>query len=504
MAVPDWAKTLRKKGQIIKKEGTNLYLYEVSYKYDPAKKRSRTIPGRYLGRLDEKKGLIPASARKAVRKPEYTAPLEYGASELLESLGSDMREKLIECFGKDDGDAIMAIGKIGLIDKEPEKRIHAVYETSYEKIRHPDLSLSGSSISRLTERIGKDRKSQMAFMKAFIGDATHVIFDGTRLVCYSKDISDAQIGYNHSGIKDPQINLMYCFSLKPVKMPVYFMPFPGNRPDIANIRTSLKELNIRDAYLIADKGFACESNLTAIRRCGMTALWPIRRDSSLIDYSFLEGRSLVAAFGSSFFAYHGRTVYYKVMQEYEEAEEPEKRKRGRPKKDEEPPMKKVLKEQIVLYVDSRLYEDEMDTYTMGINLRRDGFTPEGLVSSEKYFGTIALAIDKKEDPIAQFTMYKERELIEDGNKAYKHVLDDFASNKQCTDTYNGWLFLNHISLMLYYRVFNKIKEKRKTDEISVEDVMDTLKRVTIFKADEEWVRKEPTLKELKSITEIFK
>ena len=167
-------------------------------------------------------------------------------------------------------------------------------------------------------------------------------------------------------------------------------------------------------------------------------------------------------------------------------------------------MKKVLKEQIVLYVDSRLYEDEMDTYTMGINLRRDGFTPEGLVSSEKYFGTIALAIDKKEDPIAQFTMYKERELIEDGNKAYKHVLDDFASNKQCTDTYNGWLFLNHISLMLYYRVFNKIKEKRKTDEISVEDVMDTLKRVTIFKADEEWVRKEPTLKELKSITEIFK
>ena len=76
--------------------------------------------------------------------------------------------------------------------------------------------------------------------------------------------------------------------------------------------------------------------------------------------------------------------------------------------------------------------------------------------------------------IAPKEMYKERELIKDGNKAYKHVLGKFASNKRNSFTYSGWLFFNHISLMLYYRVLAKITEKNLQSRYSVEHMYENL------------------------------
>lgn len=246
MAIPEWAKRLKGKKQLIKDVGGRFYLYEAKYVYSSKKKRTMTKPGKYLGRLDEDKGLIKADIRmNADDLKSISAPLEYKATALLEELGSDIRENLRKCFGTEDGDAIMAIGKFGLTDKQPEKRIRNAYECSYESISHPGLALSKSSISLLSERIGKNRDAQLKFMHKYIDDSSHIIFDGTRLVCYSKGISEARIGYNHNQIWDPQVNLMYCFSLKPVKSPVYYFPFPGNSPDMSNIGYCIKEAGIK-------------------------------------------------------------------------------------------------------------------------------------------------------------------------------------------------------------------------------------------------------------------
>lgn len=132
-----------------------------------------------------------------------------------------------------------------------------------------------------------------------------------------------------------------------------------------------------------------------------------------------------------------------------------------------------------------------------------GYTPEGLKESSKYFGTIALAMNSDISPKEMFEMYKERELIEDGNKAYKHVLGKFASNKTNSFTYSGWLFFNHISLMLYYRILAKIKEKNLQSNYSVEDVIDVTRRITRMKVGDEWIEKTPALSDMKPYKEIF-
>lgn len=118
-------------------------------------------------------------------------PLEYGTNDLLEKLGSDIRENLAEIFGEKEGNAIMAIAKIGVTEKEPEKRLVNAYRCSYESMRYPDLSLSPSSVSRLTKEIGLSRDLQLRFFHRYVDGSTHLIFDGTRLICFSKDIGDS-------------------------------------------------------------------------------------------------------------------------------------------------------------------------------------------------------------------------------------------------------------------------------------------------------------------------
>ena len=506
MSIPDWAKKLKSNKQLIKNVNGKYYLYEAKYVYSKEKKRTMTKPGKYLGRLDEKKGLVKADIRiPAIQQSSISAPLEYGATHLLEQLGSDIRKNLIEVFGQDEGDAIMAIGKFGLSDKEPEKRLRNAYECSYESILHPNLPLSKSSVSLLTEKIGKDRDAQLRFMHRYLDDSTHIIFDGTRLVCYSQGISEAQVGYNHNQIWDPQVNLMYCFSLKPVKAPVYFFPFPGNKTDLSNISYCINETGIKNVVLICDKGFKDNENSKLMKENGIKFLTPLKRNDTAIDYRFMgEQAGTAVPFGTNVFLYHNRPICFKVIQNYDYREVRTKRaKRGRPKTGEKDQFQKIQCDKIILFLDTALKNEEESTYCQKMANGEAGYTAEGLKESAKYFGTIALAMNDDMDPQEMFEMYKERELIEDGNKAYKHVLGDFASNKQNSYTYNGWLFLNHISLMLYYRVLSKIKEKKLQSKYSVEDVIDVAKRITMMKINEEWLENTPALSDMKPYTEVF-
>lgn len=86
----------------------------------------------------------------------------------------------------------------------------------------------------------------------------------------------------------------------------------------------------------------------------------------------------------------------------------------------------------------------------------------------RFMGTIALATNVKEKKTSKeiHEIYKERELIEDTNDAYKNVMSKNASYLQSMNSYYGWLFINQITLLLYYCVYSKIKEKEITSKSS--------------------------------------
>ena len=51
MTHPDWVLKFKQKGTLIMRRGDLYYLYRVTSKWDPEKKRARMKTGEYLGRI---------------------------------------------------------------------------------------------------------------------------------------------------------------------------------------------------------------------------------------------------------------------------------------------------------------------------------------------------------------------------------------------------------------------------------------------------------------------
>lgn len=94
-------------------------------------------------------------------------------------------------------------------------------------------------------------------------------------------------------------------------------------------------------------------------------------------------------------------------------------------------------------------------------------------------------------------------MIEDASKAYKNVLEIGALNLQSEKSYQGWLFINHIALLLYYRILNKIREHDMLKELSVKDMLFYLKRITMQRVQGKWIKEMGTKIQLNKLTAIF-
>lgn len=502
---PDWVEKHRGKGKEIKKIGKYYYLSEYKTVYNPETKKPKKISLGYIGRITED-GVIPAKRRlrSVDDTPKVSPPLEFGASHLLEILGKDIFDNLKEVF-PNDADTIFSLAKQYMIDPSPLKRRALIYENSYDSILHPNLKISSSSLHDFLNILGKKREQQVNFMKKYLLGQDYVIFDGTRLVSYSENMSLAQKGYNHCNLEDPQINLLYCFSLSPLKAPVYFRANAGDKSDYDTILNAIRELGLENVIIIADKGFGSDYNFDFFKRNHLNYIVPLRRNSKEIDYAKIDTSNISKFDG--YFDYRNRLIFFKILSEHKMVEKQVEavKKRGRPKKNV-PTEYEIIQEEkdmVVLYYDEQMKHQEFRDTSKRIINNNTNYTIEKLEEKQKSMGTLTIRSNKEVSPKELYKVYKEREIIEDSNKAYKHVLEIDASNLQNENTYNGWLFLNHISLMLYYRVFNKIKESDKTSKYSVADVIAMLKRVTKQKIDDKWITEIGTKVNIEKIREIF-
>ena len=484
-AYPDWVEKHRGEGKEIKMIGGRYYL--TSYEYRTVDGRRKKVSTGTLGTI-RPEGLIPSCKKGQTIRSQVTAPLEYGASFLLESLGNDILSNLNETFSSQLSGQIFEMAKIGLVSPSPFKRMDLIYSNSYDSRLRPNLPLSPSTITSVLNEIGSNREAQLNFMRKYYDGTEFIIFDGTRLVSHSL----GEKGYNHCNIDDPQMNLQYCFSLRPEKKPIYFKGFTGNKTDISILKTCIQESGLNNMIFIADKGYYSGSNAEELTKNGISYIMPIKRCDKIIDYASIDMSSMDGFDG--FFSFHSRTIFYKTIQRTSAAGAKGTDAKG--KTEETKPG-----ETIVLYFDQKMRGKEIMDSTCG----KDGGIDDLKERKFRSMGTIALATTIKEEktPKEIYEIYKERELIEDANDAYKNVMRKNASYLQNTNSYYGWLFINHITLLLYYRVYNKIKEKGMTSKYSVADVIEQTKRITIQEIAKEHIIEIGTKVEYDRLADIF-
>ncbi|MBR4674811.1 MAG: transposase [Victivallales bacterium] len=257
--------------------------------------------------------------------------------------------------------------------------------------------------------------------------------------------------YNSHGCHDPQLNLMYAIALKDNRLcPVFYKQYPGSVRDVSAFMNMLKEMGLKGALVITDKGLVKLSHLDELETLGLEYVMPLKRSSTEYSRAPLEMPGYSGF--SSRFEYNGRVIWY-----YEQ------------------PVADGDTHRYFLYVDETLRHLE-DTAHLPKRMGRE--TPEEIrkaAQAQIMHGTIVLKTNRMDfGGQDAYRCFKTREDVEQLFDTYK-VEEDFGTTSMHGETtLEACLFLNHISILMAYRVYAKLRDH---DALSKYAVVKTLQNL---------------------------
>lgn len=432
--IPPEIARFRKPGTQIKRIRGHYYLAKVTSKWDPVAKKVRKVYQGHLG-VVTKDGVVPRrSRRRPVDAKVYSK--EFGATWAVSELTSDIHEMLKKHF-PNDADWLYVTALLRCIRHCAMRYTEHFYDVSYLSERFPGLNLSSLNLSNLMTGLGFRRVQMVAFMREFIPEKdAYMLFDGTAMVCNSLNIYEAQRGYNSHGSHDPQINLMYAAAISGEKlMPVFYKRFPGSIRDLSAFENMRNEMGARNFIAINDKGFVKAKDQAKMEEIGLPYLAPLKRNSSEYERTPLEKPGLTGFQGR--FMYNGRIVWY-----YEQ------------------PVKAGAKHRYILYLDETLRHLEQSTVRGDDDIGNETAARVAKIAQRQLLcGTICLKTSLMEgDAKAIYSTYKTREEVEQLFDTYKAEEDFNTTGMHSSETQEACLFLNHLSIMMAYRVYNVLRK----------------------------------------------
>ena len=455
MAYPEWVEKQRRPGTNISCIRGKYYLYEVTSVWNKEKGRAQKKTGQYLGRITED-GLIPPREKKPTVS-EVIATREYGASSFLLSIGSEILEHLKDSF-PEDYSTIYTLAVLRVIERCPFKRADFLYERSYLSEVFGKLALSPAKLTSFLRTFGMKREQHVGFMKEYLSDSRYILFDGTNIISASEGMDINRMGYNSHRQYDPQVNLMYAFSTDEHR-PGYYRVIPGNIRDVSAFKKSVEELGLSNTVIIADKGFGSEQNFALLEESNLKYIIPLRRNNGHCNRERLKSGNKDSFDG--YFLFNRRAIWY---YSYEQN-----------------------KKRYLMFLDETLKAKEERDYLQNLEAGKEDFTHEGFMERQYSFGTIAFHTNLSDDPKEIYCLYKTRGEIEQTFDFLKNLLDQDHTYLQDKYAVEAWAFINHISLMLVYEIYSRLKSADLLSKYSVQDFIVHLKYIQRLKINNSWV-----------------
>ena len=458
---PQWALKHKRKGTELRLINGKYYLYEVTSKWDPQKKRARKITGKLLGRITEQ-GFIESKKRKAEREVaiKSVSVKEYGATQFLSTEMSDVIENLKRVF-PEEYKHIAAYSFLNILYKSPLKNVEFYFENSFLSNKYNDISLSPKKLTKLLKDIGSNREKITKFLKLNILNkkAETILVDATQFFSYSRSLELNKIGYNNKLEFEPQVNTLFIYSPE-LRQPLYYRIVAGDIREVKAFELTMKESGIIDAIIITDKGFYSKKNIKIINESNLKYIIPLRRNSKLIDYSRIEIPKKKGFEG--YFKHDDRFIWY-YSYELESGDK------------------------VYVYYDEKLKGKEESDYLERVEKEAEEYNMSNFHKIYNRFGTLAI-LTKNMDMEAEevYRRYKSRNEIEVMIDSMKNILKADSSYMRSKESFEGWMFLNFISLIFYYRINNLLIEKKLLSKYSVMDVLMYLKEIRKVKINDNW------------------
>jgi hypothetical protein len=470
---PDWVNKHRKSGTEIRRFGNRYYLYEAKGFYDKALKRSRKKTGNYLGVINETEGFIEAKTKRVPKSYksidiDKISTREYGLGAFIRSFCSDIIEPLKAYFPLQWEWLIVAL-YCRLLNASPLKNMGYYYRRSFLS-EELNVSVTAASISLMLRDLGRDRIPIVDYMQHLSGcsKSDMLLIDATSILSYSENLSRVKIGLSKQQTYEPLFNLLYFYSPQNY-LPAYYRLFNGNIKDVTMVSTAIKESGHSDTVLIADKGFYSEKNLRLLEQEKIHYISPLKRSSKLIDYKRYE----LLAQSKNNFLFEGRVIYYDSY--------PVENNRT-----------------IYLFIDEQMMIQEKRDFVMRIEKERTGYTPDAFVKKMPEFGTFSAITAMQTDARALYLNYKSRVYVEVLFDGVKNILGNDHTYMQNDDALEGWMFINHLALLVHHKIYALLKQNELISKYSVRDFIEYLADVKKIKINDEWLI-EPVVAEQKKI-----
>jgi len=463
MHYPGWVLKYKKKGTEIRKFGDNYYLYKIKSVWDKDKKRPKKITERYLGKIT-RDGFIKPKTERLVESIESISVKEFGATCFLLGMNKNIEEKLKEVFPV-RWKEIFVFAVFRFLYNSPIKNLQTYYEGSFLSETLPGAHLSPKPIGRLLGELGRERERVKRVLKLFVSGNDFALIDLTHVFSLSENVISSVPGYNSKREFLPQVHMVFLFSLDN-HMPSYFRMVPGSICDVSTLLLTVKEAGVKNVVLVGDKGFFSEDNVLALneeKERNLHYIFPLKRDSSLIDYSKISQGDKKGFDG--YFLFEKRVIWHYSYRVNSGVLEDKK---------------------IAVFLDERLKTEEEKDYISRIE-KDESKTLENFYKIQHRQGTIAVITDLDNDAERIYNILKSRSEIETMIDAFKNTLNADRSYMQDDYHMEGWMFINFIALVFYYTVYRILLDNDLLKRYSPKDVLVHLSRIYKLKIQNQWV-----------------
>ena len=267
----------------------DIYVYEVTTLYNPAKKYNEHVSSKLLGKKSSTGAeLLPTRPRKVPGTTVATANRKtVGVTDILEWIGKEscIDDDVFSSADKGTAQKIISIARFWMAN--PDKTIRRIEEWQISHSIPYQEGMSEDTCYSLMKELGQNITVSQ---KYFGYRATHapsrasVAVDSTTISSYSELLNDVRYGYNKDGNGLASVKMLTLFSLND-HQPIAFSRQPGNIPDVVSVLNALKQLSVLGMdkpLLVLDGGFFSEENILAFLRAHTKFLMRGQIDSKWI------------------------------------------------------------------------------------------------------------------------------------------------------------------------------------------------------------------------------
>lgn len=464
-SVPEHIRKQKPKGTMVKRIKNGYYVYNYSSKQiavmdEEGNKhwQTKTTMGECIGLITESDGFVPNDG--FVSKDMITGR-NYGNYAFALKCSKDTYSKLCSVFHPDDAKQIYSVAIIFFVDGFTHMTsMKDAFDVSYLPILFGKVHLGYDALHTLYRNLGtRSTKVRQFESMMYQNSSKRIAIDGHVIACTSECNDLSEFGYKAAKLGTEQINWLTAYDVVD-GLPLFSHMYSGADPDKISVQALFEQYEFSNTEFLVDRGFNTDSDKSLMSSNGNTYIVPMVSNRN--DYASVIGRLKFDK--RKYFVYnksnHASMIYYADFMSEDGAC------------------------RYLAFQDTTRAGAERQDYIKALSSGKKGYTEQGLLENELYFGLFLLETNNLEASAETvFSHYKDRWGIE---TYYNYVRNDADFNAIYQQDYfcmQGLSFIVTLSGMIYHDV-KKIVE---SSQLSVKEVMRTMKKLKISLEGKKWI-----------------